>query len=169
MALYSLAFDSDNIELGPCYVYCDGVHIGHTFGGITVSFTQKVYELKSDQYGDTPVKMKDAGITAEITVNMTENTFANLKLLFSTAQDHTTYLTFGKPVGSDITTVELILEPTDGSEIYQFYKAAPNINSAVEVAFAPDKQKVLQCKFIALIDDSRAASDQLFRIGGHST
>jgi hypothetical protein len=169
MPLYTLAFDSDNIELGPCYVYFNGVHVGHTFGGVTVSFTQKVYELKSDQYGDTPLKYKDAGITAEITVNMTENTFANLKVLFSTAQDWTTYLTFGKPVGGDIQSHELILEPTDGSEIYQFYKAAPNINSAVEVAFTADKQKVFQCKFQALIDDARALGDQLFRIGGRSS
>lgn len=169
MPQYPLSFDSDNISIGPCYVYFAGTHVGHTFGGVTVSITQNTYELKSDQYGDTPLRVLDAGLVMEVTVNMTESTFANLKLLFASAQDETTYLTFGKPVGELVTTGELVLEPIDGSEIYQIYNAAPNVGGAVEIAFTTDNQRVYACRFMALIDDQRVSGDQLFRIGGFSS
>jgi len=169
MPQYPLVFDSDNISIGPCYVYFAGVHIGHTFGGVTVSITQNTYELKSDQYGETPLRVLDAGLVMEVTVNMTESTFANLKLLFASAVDETTYLTFGKPVGEVVSTGELVLEPIDGSEIYQVYNAAPNVGGAVEIAFTTDNQRVYACRFMALIDDQRVSGDQLFRIGGFSS
>ena len=169
MPQYPLSFDSDNISIGPCYVYFAGVHVGHTFGGVTVSITQNTYELKSDQYGETPLRVLDAGLVMEVTVNMTESTFANLKLLFASATDETTYLTFGKPVGELVTTGELVLEPIDGSEIYQIYNAAPNVGGAVEIAFTTDNQRVYACRFMGLIDDSRVSGDQLFRIGGFSS
>jgi hypothetical protein len=169
MPQFPLSFDSDNISIGPCYVYFAGTHVGHTFGGVTVSITQNTYELKSDQYGDTPLRVLDAGLVMEVTVNMTESTFANLKLLFASAVDETTYLTFGKPVGELVTTGELVLEPIDGSEIYQIYNAAPNVGGAVEIAFTTDNQRVYACRFMALIDDQRVSGDQLFRIGGFSS
>jgi hypothetical protein len=169
MSVYTLAFNSDNISIGPCYVYYGGVHLGHTFGGVSVSVTQNVYQLKSDQYGDTPVRVLDAGLVVEVTVNLTEATFANLKILFASATDQTTYLTFGKPVGGAINTDELVLEPIDGSSIFQFYNAAPNVGGAIEIAFTTDAQRVFACKFVALIDDARISGDQLFRIGGFSS
>ena len=169
MPQYPLSFDSDNISIGPCYVYFAGVHVGHTFGGVTVSITQNTYELKSDQYGETPLRVLDAGLVMEVTVNMTESTFANLKLLFASATDETTYLTFGNPVGELVTTGELVLEPIDGSEIYQIYNAAPNVGGAVEIAFTTDNQRVYACRFMGLIDDARVSGDQLFRIGGFSS
>ena len=169
MPQYPLVFDSDNISIGPCYVFFAGVHIGHTFGGVTVSVTQNTYELKSDQYGETPLRVLDAGLVLEVTVNMTESTFANLTLLFASAVDETTYLTFGKPVGEVVTTGELVLEPIDGSEIYQIYNAAPNVGGAVEIAFTTDNQRVYACRFMGLIDDARVSGDQLFRIGGFSS
>jgi hypothetical protein len=143
--------------------------VGHTYGGVTMSVTQNTYELKSDQYGETPVRVLDAGLSLEITVNMTEATFDNLKILFASAQDETTYLTFGKPVGEPITTGELILEPIDGSEIIQVYNAAPNVGGAIEIAYTTDNQRVYACRFVGLIDDSRDSGDQLFRIGGYSS
>ena len=169
MPQYPLVFDSDNISIGPCYVFFAGVHVGHTFGGVTVSITQNTYELKSDQYGETPLRVLDAGLVMEVTVNMTESTFANLKLLFASATDETTYLTFGKPVGELVNTGELVLEPIDGSEIYQVYNAAPNVGGAVEIAFTTDNQRVYACRFMGLIDDQRVSGDQLFRIGGFSS
>ena len=169
MPQYPLVFDSDNISIGPCYVYFAGVHIGHTFGGVTVSITQNTYELKSDQYGETPLRVLDAGLVMEVTVNMTESTFDNLKLLFASATDETTHLTFGKPVGELVTTGELVLEPIDGSEVYQIYNAAPNVGGAVEIAFTTDNQRVYACRFMGLIDDQRVSGDQLFRIGGFSS
>ena len=169
MSQYPLAFDADNISIGPCYVYFAGVHIGHTFGGVTVSITQNTYDLKSDQYGETPLRVLDAGLVMEVTVNMTESTFDNLKILFASATDQTTFLTFGKPVGEPVTTGELVLEPIDGSEIYQIYNAAPNVGGAIEIAFTTDNQRVYACRFVALIDDQRVSGDQLFRIGGFSS
>ena len=100
---------------------------------------------------------------------MTESTFANLKVLFASATDETTYLTFGKPVGEPVTTGELVLEPIDGSEVIQIYNAAPNVGGAVEIAFTTDNQRVYACRFVGLIDDARVSGDQLFRIGGFSS
>ena len=169
MTIKATAFDSDNISIGPAYIYFAGRHVGHTYGGVNISITQNVYELKSDQYGETAVKVVDAGLVLEVTVNLTEATFENLKMLFASATDQTTYLTFGKPVGGAITTGELLIEPIDGTDIFQIYKAAPNIGGAVEIGFTTDNQRVMSCKFIGLIDDSRTSGDQLFRIGSYSS
>ena len=169
MTVYATAFDSDNISIGPALVYFKGRHVGHTYGGVSVSITQNVYELKSDQYGETAVKVLDAGLVLEVTVNLTESTFENLKMLFASAEDETTYLTFGKPVGGAIETGELVIEPTDGSDIFQIYKAAPNIGGAVEIGYTTDNQRVYACKFVGLIDDSRPSGDQLFRLSGYSS
>ena len=168
MPLYPIQFDSDNISIGPCYVYFGGRHIGHTFGGVSLSLTQNVFELKSDQFGETAVRVLDAGVALEVTVNLTEATFENLKMLFASATDQTTHLTFGKPVGGQISTAELILEPIDGTSPVQIYKAAPNIGGAIEIAYSND-QRVFACKFVGLIDDSRSLGDMLFRIGGVSS
>ena len=135
MTVYTTAFDSDNISIGPANVYFKGRHVGHTYGGVSISITQNVYELKSDQYGETPVKILDAGLVLEVTANLTEATFENLKMLFSSAEDNTTFLTFGKPVGGAIETGELVIEPTDGTDIFQIYKAAANIGGAIEIGF----------------------------------
>jgi hypothetical protein len=176
MALFTTSFDSDNISLGPCFVYWKGVndvsfrHVGHTYGGVSVSITQKSYDLKSDQYGETPVRAVDGGVSIEATVNMTEMTFANLKMMFVTATDQTTFLTFGKPVGGALNFGQLILEPTDGTDVWHLYRAAANFNTAVEVSYTADKQRVFACKFIGMIDDSRTSGDQLFRVGaGYDT
>ncbi len=168
MPLYPIQFDSDNISIGPCYVYFGGRHIGHTFGGVSLSLTQNVFELKSDQFGETAVRVLDAGVALEVTVNLTEATFENLKMLFASATDQTTHLTFGKPVGGQISTAELILEPIDGTSPVQIYKAAPNIGGAIEIAYSND-QRVFACKFVGLIDDSRSLGDMMFRIGGISS
>ena len=109
---YPLNSSSDNISIGPCHVFFKGTHVGHTYGGVTVSITQNVYELKTDQYGDTPVRTLEGGLRIEVTVNMTESTFTNLKVLFASAKDETTHLTFGKPVGTAISTGELVIQPT---------------------------------------------------------
>jgi len=169
MPLYPLSSSIDNISIGPCHAYFKGVHLGHTYGGVSISITQSVYELKTDQYGETPVRVLEGGLKVEVTVNMTEATFANLKTLFSSFTDHTTYLTFGKPVGTVIDAGELVLEPIDGSAIFQIYKAAPNMGEAVEIGFTTENQRVLACKFVGLIDTNRALGDQLFRIGGFSS
>lgn len=169
MPIYTLAWDSSNISIGPCYVFFSGTHVGHTFGGVTFSVTQNTYDLKSDQYGDTPVRVLDAGLVIEATVNMTEATFANFKILFASYTDFVTYLTFGKPVGEAISTAELVLEPIDGSEVIQIYNAAPNVGGAIEIAYTTDAQRVYACRFVGLIDDQRVSGDQLFRIGGFSS
>ena len=169
MTVYPTSFDSNNISIGPCYVYFIQAHVGHTYGGVTMSVTQNTYELKSDQYGDTAVRVLDAGLVVEVTVNMTESTFANLKILFASAKDETTHLTFGKPVGEVVTTGELVLEPIDGSAITQIYNAAPNVGGAIEIAYTTDNQRVYACRFVGLIDDTRVSGDQLFRIGGFSS
>lgn len=175
MSIYPTSYDSDNISIGPCEVFFKGVHVGHTYGGVTLSLTQNVYELKSDQYGETAVRVLDAGLVLEVTANLTESTFANMKMLFASAVEVAesgtepdiipAHLTFGKPVGGAISTGELILEPTDGSDVFQIYKAAPNIGSTVEIGFTTDNQRVFQTKFVGLIDDSRPSGDQLFRLG----
>lgn len=169
MTVYPLAQNSDNISIGPCFAYYKGTHLGLTYGGVTIDVTQSAYEIKTDQYGDTPVRHLDGGLKVEVTVNMTESSFANLKVLFASATDQTTYLTFGKPVGSPIIGGELVLEPTDGSSIIQIYKAVPNIGGAIQIAFTTANQRVYACKFVGQMDTSRTSGDQLFRIGNYSS
>lgn len=176
--LYAENYDADNINLGPCWVYWKPTggtmrHVGHTFGGTSVSITQSTFELKSDQYGDIPIKIIDAGLRIEVTVNLAEASFDNLTMLFTTATESSyggeDMLTFGKAVAGAINTGVLILEPTDGTDVITVYKAAANIGEAIELTYTTDNQRVYACKFVGLIDDTRTEGDKLFRIGGFSS
>ena len=170
------SFNVENLAVSPCLVYFKGPsdqtyrHVGHTFGGVEVSMTQSAVECKSDEYGEAALKSVDSGTKMSVTAHLAEATFANLQMMFTTAQAVGTgnkeYMTFGMPVGTELITGDLVLQPTDGSSMFRIYRAAANVGSAINVTYDSTKQRVYPCKFDALIDTTRMSGDQLYRIGG---
>ena len=169
-------FNVENLAVSPCLVFFMGPedtvyrHVGHTFGGVEISITQGAVECKSDEYGEAALKTVDSGIKMSVTAHLAEATYKNLAMMFTTAKavgsGDKEYMTFGMPVGTELITGDLVLQPTDGSSMFRLYRAAANVGSAINVTYDSTKQRVYPCKFDALIDTNRTSGDQLFRIGG---
>jgi len=161
------SYSEDNIRLGVCEVSYDGNHVGHTLGGCNVRITTISVEKKTDKYGDVPIGYNDLGTRIEVTVNIAEETLANIAKYFPTGTNSPTdRVTFGRTIGTALTGSKLILDPVDGGEPIVIYKAVPNPDETQEVGYTNEGQRVWSVVFKGLPVSTRTENDQLFRIGG---
>src|SRR5665213_1191983 len=71
--------NATNIKLGVCSVNFNSVDLGHTKGGVEVSYAPKHTDITADLYGDTPIDKYLIGETLTAKVPMAEKTIANLR------------------------------------------------------------------------------------------
>lgn len=69
---------TENIKLGVCNVFFDGVDLGLTKGGVEVSVSTETYEVTVDQYGATPVDELIRGRSVMARVPLVETTLENM-------------------------------------------------------------------------------------------
>lgn len=69
---------TENVKLGVCNVIFDGVDLGFTKGGVEVEVQTQTYEVKIDQFGETPISELVTGRSVSATVPMAETTLENL-------------------------------------------------------------------------------------------
>lgn len=160
------SYSEDNIRLGVCEVEFDGNHMGHTYGGCTVSITTISVEKKTDKYGDVPVGYNDLGTRIEVTVRFTEEELAKIKKYFPTGTDAGDRITFGRTIGTALPSYRLVLDPVDGGEPIVIYRAVANPDTTQDIEYNNDGQRVWTVVFKGLPLSGRGENDQLFRIGG---
>lgn len=73
-----MAVNTENISLGVCDVTFDTVDLGATKGGVEVTITTETYQVKIDQYGETPVKDVIMGTVIEVKVPLVETDLTKL-------------------------------------------------------------------------------------------
>ncbi len=165
--------NTQNIKIGACKVLYKGVEIGHTKGGVTLTYTPEFSKITADQWGETPLDYSLNGEEWQITLRLTEAQIANLKKMFpmgTLAGNSDGRLTMGKNAGSRLLSEagQLILHPlansdTDASEDVVFYKAVAF--DEVEVEYNNEDQRVYEVPFIALVDTTKANGSWLGHIG----
>lgn len=162
--------DSTNVKLGVCEVFADGVSLGHTIGGVEVTYSPEYHESMVDQYGSSLIEKYLIGERFTAKVPMAEFTLTKL----NTAIPHGTVdgqkIEIGKSAGQKSSThaVQLVLHPIanaagNRTEDVVFWKAV--CTSEIVIGHKNDGEKILEAVFDALIDETRTDGNLLGLIG----
>jgi len=163
--------DISNVKVGACSVTFNGVDLGHTKGGVEVSYEPTWHEVQVDKYGETVVQKYLMGERLTAKVPLAELTIANLKVAMpqgTFAGAGNARLTLGSGSGAMATSVayQLVLHPlnmnTRANDIV-FHKAF--VTSTVDLKMKVDEENVFEVEFEALLDESKSAGNYLGMIG----
>lgn len=165
--------DVTNVKVGICDVFFNGVNLGHTKGGVEVSYEPEYHEVAVDAYGNTPVEKYLIGERLTAVVPLAEYTIANLNKAIpqSTLAGTNSRITIGAKAGKKATTdaAQLILHPvgaTAAENDIVFYKAY--VDSVVNLPHRNDEERLIEVTFIALLDETKTDGTYLGLIGDSS-
>lgn len=164
------------LDLGPCRVYWgtagSEVDLGKTQGGVKVTFTEDVVDLKSDQFGTQPEDQAVTGHGCTIMVPLAEYSLDNLaialgktKLSIGAAEGIKGSVVVGtlKSAGAKSMLLKKYVNgviSTDENNWMQFPLAAPEGN--IEINFDGENQRIIETTFRAF---PYGADDVLYYIG----
>ena len=165
-------------DLGPAMLEFDGTEIGETFGGARFRSGTEVAPVHEDRYGNTPVDNIFIGDTAEVEVNLTRLTLAQLAAVLPGASGSGTVgnqmvvrNSVGKSCYENART--LVVKPivegvvsTDSTEWLTLFKAYPQPD--MEVVWDVTTQRVYKVTFMAYrvqADETGAKEGWLWKIG----
>lgn len=164
--------DATNIQLGVCDVTYKGVNLGHTIGGVTVTYAPEYHETSVDKYGKSVVEKFLVGERMSAKVSLAEYTIANLRVAINQATlvgDDAVSVgsNAGKRASANAGFLLLhpINAPTSDTRGYDvgIYKAVVTNELAIE--HKNDGEKVLPVEFDGLIDEGRTDGNMLGFIG----
>lgn len=166
-----MAADARNIQLGPCSVTYKGIDLGHTIGGVTVTYTPEFYDSKVDKYGSSTVEKFLVGEQMTAECNLAEFTLANLQAAINqyTLQGDDS-VSVGSVAGKKASVNggllqlhPLALATTVRDSDVGIYKAV--VDGELKLEHKTDGEKVLPVKFTGLIDENRSDGNMLGFIG----
>ncbi len=168
--------DATKIALGVCKVTFDSIDLGHTKGGVEVVYEPVWHDVKVDQYGDTIVRKRLMGEKFTAKVPLAEYTVANLKVgmpagtIVGTTNKR---LDMGSSAGKSSSTLAaaLLLHPVDSGTAKDFDINVPKamVDSQITLSHVNDGERIIECTFEAIIDESKADGARLFSIGDPAT
>lgn len=153
-----MASDITNLDIGACSITLDGVDLGHTMGGVSVSVSRDIVELFADQYAG-PVNLASTYENIEVTFNFAETDLVKLKELFPLTKTSATAtaVSFGGEAGTLYRSLaaQLILHPynrevVDKEADLVIEKAVAHGDFSYE--YTKDNQKVYSVTMTGLID-----------------
>lgn len=163
--------DITNVQVGVCEVTFNGVNLGHTKGGVEVSYEPNYHEVSVDKYGETMVDAYLVGEKLEAKVPLAEYTIDNIAVAIpqgAAAGAADARQTIGAVAGKQLSSVaaELVLHPINEgnrSRDIVFHKAA--VMSQVVINHAVDEETIIEVTFRALLDETKADQNYLGMIG----
>jgi len=162
--------DISNVQLGVCSVTFNSIDLGHTKGGVEVSYEPEYKDVSVDKYGNTVVEKYLIGEKWTAKVPLAEFTLANLKVAIpqGTLTGTDSRLTLGINSGQKSTTDahELVLHPLAETGLdydMVFHKAI--VASTITLNHAVDEEKIVEITFEALLDESKSDGNYLGFIG----
>lgn len=160
-----------NVKVGTCSVTLNGVDLGHTKGGVEVSYEPTYKDVSVDMYGETIVEKYLIGEKLTAKVPLAESTIANFRNAipqseFAGAANRR--ITIGHKAGQKVTddAYQLVLHPIiEGTRAFDvvFYKAYSG--APVVVGHTNDGEKILEVTFEAILDESKSDGNYLGLIG----
>jgi hypothetical protein len=163
-----------NLRMGPCSIFWNGADIGNTLGGVKVTLTRKLTDLKVDRYGDSPVDKYVTSVDAAVVTKVAEPVVTALK----NAMPESAYnsgvagnqlgIAAGEGASLRATAALLTLHPlskapTDLSEDVTIYLAVPTASPVINYEVA--NQRVFDLEFMALVSEAYTAGRRLGHIG----
>lgn len=163
--------DITNVKVGACDVTYNGTSLGHTIGGVEVSYEPVYHETMVDAYGETPVEKYLMGERFTATVPLAESTIANLRNAIpqsTFAGAANARITIGAKAGKKATddAYELVLHPSgEGTRAYDIVIYKAYVDSTITLSHTNDGEKIVEVTFVALLDESKADGNYLGLIG----
>lgn len=163
--------DITNVKVGVCTVTFNGVDLGHTKGGVEVTYEPMYKDVSVDKYGESIVEKYLIGEKMTAKVPLAEFTIANLKaaMPFATfAGAGNARITLGKSAGSKASdnAAQLVLHPinmgTRANDIV-IHKAVST--SEIVLNHKVDEEKVIEVTFESLLDETKADGNYMGLIG----
>jgi len=169
-----MAASITNVKLGPCSVTFNGDDLGHTKGGVTVSYEPEYYDIQVDKYGTSIAEKVLVGENMTVTVPLAESTISNFAIAIPAGINGTTKLTIGTDAGERMLQYakQLVLHPlanevSDLDEDVVIYKAI--VSEGIEFKYVVDGERVAEVVFQALIDETKLSGNRLGLIGDSTT
>lgn len=163
-----------NVKLGACSVKFNNVDVGHTKGGVTVSYEPEYHDVTVDKYGNTVAEKVLVGESLKATVPLAEYTIANMAVAIPAGTATSDMVTIGKDAGARMLqyAAQLVLHPLandsdDLSEDVVLYKAI--VAEAIEFKFEYEGERVAEVVFHAMIDENKTDGNRLGLIGDSTT
>lgn len=163
--------DITNVKVGACSVTFNGVDLGHTKGGVEVSYEPTHHDVMVDKYGETIVEKYLVGEKLTAKVPLAEFTIANLKVAIpqgTYAGAGNKRLTVGQTAGVSAASLsaQLVLHPLNmGTRANDIVIHKAYVASTVTLAHRVDEEKVIEVTFEALLDETKSAGNFLGLIG----
>lgn len=167
--------DITNVQVGVCTVSFGGTDLGHTKGGVEVSYEPVYKDVTVDKYGETVVEQYLIGEKLTAKVPLAEYTIANLRRAMpqsTFAGAANSRITIGAAAGKKSTddALQLVLHPiNDGTRRHDIVMYKAIVSSEVVLAHKVDEEKVVEVTFMALLDESRSDGNYLGLIGDSTT
>lgn len=165
--------DISNVKMGVCSVKYGSTDLGHTKGGVTVTYEPDIHDITVDKYGSTPAEKVLIGQKLRATVPLAETTIANLAIAIPEGDEGTSSIKIGGEVGLRLSDAAetLVLHPianesTDLSEDVVIYSAV--VTNSISIPFKVDEERVVELEFEGIIDETREDGDMLGLIGDSS-
>lgn len=167
--------DVTNVQVGVCSVSFNALDLGHTIGGVEVSYEPEHHDVMVDKYGNTVVQKYLIGEKLTAKLALAEFTIANLR----NAMPQTTFagaantrITVGAAAGKKATddAYQLVLHPiNEGTRRHDVVIYKAYVASTVVLPHKNDEEKVVEVTFEALLDESRSDGNYLGLIGDSTT
>jgi hypothetical protein len=163
--------DVTNVKMGVCSITYNGVDLGHTKGGVEVTYEPEYADVTVDAYGNTPVDKKLIGEKLTAKVPLAESTIANMRVAmpqgeFAGAANKR--MTLGHKSGQSAyaDAAQLVLHPVaEGTRVNDVVMHKAVAIGTVTLAHMIDDQKVIEVEFEALIDETKSDGNYLGMIG----
>lgn len=163
--------DITNVQVGVCSVSFNGIDLGHTKGGVEVSYEPVHHDITVDKYGETIVEKVLTGEKLTAKVPLGEFTIANLRNAIPQSQfagAANARITIGANAGKKAKedAYQLVLHPlAEGTRRHDivFYKAY--VASQITLQHAVDEEKIIEVTFEALLDETKSDGNYLGLIG----
>ena len=163
--------DVTKVQVGACSVSYNGLDLGHTKGGVEVSYEPVHKDVSVDKYGETVVEKYLVGEKFTAKVPLAEYTIANLR----NAMPQSTFagaanarITVGAASGKKATddAYQLVLHPLNqGTRQHDIVLYKAYVASQVVLSHMVDEEKVIEVTFEALLDETRSDGNYLGLIG----
>lgn len=163
--------DVTNVKVGACSVVFNSVDLGHTKGGVEVSYEPIYHDVSVDKYGETIVEKYLMGEKITVKVPLAELTIANLKVAIpqgTFAGAANARLTVGHSAGTKATdnAAQLVLHPLNmGTLANDIVLHKAYVASVVNLQMKVDEENVYEVEFEALLDETKSDGNYLGLIG----
>lgn len=163
--------DVANVKVGVCTVSYNGVDLGHTVGGVEVTYEATYHDVIVDKYGETVVEKKLVSERYMAKVPLAEYTIANLKAAIPQGQYQgaaNARIHFGASSGKSAkdNSAQLVLHPiNEGTRKFDVVLHKAYVANTITLQHKVDETRVVEVEFEALLDETKSDNNYLGFIG----